>query len=216
MDRGRRTLRSSPEKRMSKHRASPPFSIARHRQYGLFFAGQLISLIGTWVQPWLVYRAHGFRRPAWTGRFRKPDSGIPVVAASWHDRRDRPNRHRMTARHILLLAASLGVVNAFDIPAHQSLLVEMVPRAVKHVQGPRPHHRILRGELRHILDPVCHIAHLLPFCRASIPRQLRHDASDGVVKHLHPGDGARRTSSTSDGRLLNDVHGDGALRLWRW
>jgi len=43
--------------------SSPSLSAFRHRNYRLFFGGQLISLTGTWMQPvaesWLVYRLTG-------------------------------------------------------------------------------------------------------------------------------------------------------------
>jgi MFS family permease len=125
----------------------------RHRNFQLFFAGQLISLIGTWMQTvaqsWLVYRltksglllgAVGFA------------SQIPVflVAPIGGITADRMNRQRVVIAtqaasmilalilagltlthvvqvwHIFVLAALLGVVNAFDIPGRQSFLVDMV------------------------------------------------------------------------------------------
>jgi MFS family permease len=126
-----------------------------HRNFQLFFSGQLISLIGTWMQTvaqsWLVYRitksslllgAVGFA------------SQIPVflVAPIGGMVADRVNRHRVviatqtasmilafilaaltllnvvTVPEIFVLAALLGVVNAFDIPGRQSFLVDMVGR----------------------------------------------------------------------------------------
>jgi MFS family permease len=125
----------------------------RHRNFQLFFGGQIISLTGTWMQSvaqaWLVYSitkssfllgAVGFA------------SQIPVflLAPLGGTVADRTNRHRLiiatqTASmilaailawltlshrvqvpHIFILAALLGVVNAFDIPGRQSFLVDMV------------------------------------------------------------------------------------------
>ena len=125
----------------------------RHRNFQLFFSGQLISLIGTWMQTvaqsWLVYKltksglllgAVGFA------------SQIPVflVAPIGGITADRVNRqhvviatqtasmvlafalaaltltHKIQVWHIFVLAALLGVVNAFDIPGRQSFLVDMV------------------------------------------------------------------------------------------
>src|SRR5438067_797614 len=125
----------------------------RHRNFQLFFAGQLISLVGTWMQTiaqsWLVYRLTGSALLLGTVGFA---SQIPVflLAPFGGTVADRRRRHRiviatqasamilasvlafftLTGRvqvwHIFVLAASLGAVNAFDIPARQAFLVEMV------------------------------------------------------------------------------------------
>jgi MFS family permease len=125
----------------------------RHRNFQLFFSGQLISLIGTWMQTvaqsWLVYRITGSSLLLGSVGFA---SQFPVFlfAPFGGTMADRANRQRMiigtqTASmilafilagltltgkvqvwHIFVLAASLGVVNAFDIPGRQSFLVDMV------------------------------------------------------------------------------------------
>jgi MFS family permease len=125
----------------------------RHRNFQLFFGGQLISLIGTWMQSvaqsWLVYRLTGSSLLLGSTGFA---SQIPVflVAPVGGIVADRFNRHRVViitqissmilafilaaltltrkvhVWHIFVLAALLGVVNAFDIPARQSFLVDMV------------------------------------------------------------------------------------------
>jgi len=127
----------------------------RHRNFRLFFAGQLISLIGTWMQnvaqSWLVYRLTGSSALLGMVGFA---GQIPVFLISPLGGliADRHSRHRtviatQTAAmmlalvfaaltllgrievwHIFLLAALLGIVNAFDIPARQAFLVEMVGR----------------------------------------------------------------------------------------
>jgi MFS family permease len=125
----------------------------RHRNFQLFFSGQLISLIGTWMQSiaesWLVYRLTGSALLLGAAGFA---SQIPVflVAPVGGIVADRFNRQRIVIGtqissmilalifatltlthlirvwHIFVLAALLGVVNAFDIPARQSFLVDMV------------------------------------------------------------------------------------------
>ncbi len=125
----------------------------RHRNFQLFFSGQLISLIGTWMQTvaqaWLVYRMTKSALLLGSVGFA---SQIPVflVAPFGGITADRVNRQRLviatqtasmilagilaaltlTGRvhvwHIFVLAALLGVVNAFDIPGRQSFLVDMV------------------------------------------------------------------------------------------
>ena len=125
----------------------------RHRNFQLFFGGQLISLIGTWMQTvaqsWLVYRLTGSGLLLGSVGFA---SQIPVflVAPLGGITADRMNRQRVVIAtqtasmilafilaaltltnkvqvwHIFVLAALLGVVNAFDIPGRQSFLVDMV------------------------------------------------------------------------------------------
>ena len=126
-----------------------------HRNFQLFFSGQLISLIGTWMQTvaqsWLVYRITKSSLLLGSVGFA---SQIPVflVAPIGGMLADRVNRHRVviatqtasmilafilaaltllnivTVPEIFVLAALLGIVNAFDIPGRQSFLVDMVGR----------------------------------------------------------------------------------------
>jgi MFS family permease len=125
----------------------------QHRNFQLFFSGQLISLIGTWMQSvaqaWLVYRLTKSALLLGSVGFA---SQIPVflLAPFGGIAADRTNRQKLvivtqtaamilagilawltlTGRvqvwHIFILAALLGVVNAFDIPGRQSFLVDMV------------------------------------------------------------------------------------------
>lgn len=127
----------------------------RHRNFQLFFSGQLVSLIGTWMQSvaqsWLVYRLTGSALLLGSVGFA---SQIPVFlfAPLGGIAADRINRRHivistqvaamllalilavLTLSHaidrkvwlIFVLAALLGVVNAFDIPGRQSFLVDMV------------------------------------------------------------------------------------------
>jgi MFS family permease len=125
----------------------------RHRNYRLFFAGQGVSLVGTWLSKfaiaWMAYRLTGsalmlgivaFASNAPTSLF-APLAGVLV---------DRWNRQRvilvtqilaglqsaalavfafadaMTVWHLALLGAFQGVINAFDMPARQSFLREMI------------------------------------------------------------------------------------------
>lgn len=124
-----------------------------HRNFQLFFGGQLISLIGTWMQSvaqsWLVYRLTGSSLLLGSVGFA---SQIPVflMAPIGGTTADRANRHRIIIAtqtlslllafvlagltltnkiqvwHIFVLAALLGLVNAFDIPGRQAFLVDMV------------------------------------------------------------------------------------------
>ena len=127
----------------------------RHRNFQLFFSGQFISLTGTWMQTiaqsWLVYSLTGSSLKLGAVGFA---SQIPVflVAPVGGMVADRVNRHKVVIStqvasmvlafilsaltlthtvkvwHIFVLAALLGIVNAFDIPGRQSFLVDMVGR----------------------------------------------------------------------------------------
>ena len=128
----------------------------RYRNFRLFFAGQLVSLIGTWMQTvaqsWLICRMTGSSLLLGTVGFA---GQIPVflVAPLGGIVADRYNRHRIVIAtqtasmmlalvlawltltstiavwHIVTLSVLLGLVNAFDIPTRQSFIVEMVGKA---------------------------------------------------------------------------------------
>lgn len=149
---------NSPQSESPRHDANArglPIALRalKHRNFQLFFAGQLISLIGTWMQnvaqAWLVYRLTGSSLLLGSVGFA---SQFPVFLASPFGGivADRHNRHRVviatqtasmilafilavltlmhrvTIPEIFVLAALLGIVNAFDIPGRQAFLVEMV------------------------------------------------------------------------------------------
>jgi MFS family permease len=129
------------------------FRALKHRNFQLFFAGQLASLIGTWMQTtallWLVYKMTN--SPALLGIFGFT-SQIPILflASLGGFVGDRYNRHRgviwtQTAAlvlafvlaaltllgvvrvwEIILIAFLAGIVNAFDVPIRQAFLVQMV------------------------------------------------------------------------------------------
>ena len=136
-------------------RAAVTFRALRHRNFQLFFGGQIISLVGTWMQTvaeaWLVYRLTGSSVLLGVLGF---VSQIPIfllsplaglVADRW------PRRNVVIATQassmllafilaaltltghirvweIICLATLLGTVNSFDVPARQSFLIEMVGR----------------------------------------------------------------------------------------
>ncbi len=132
---------------------STRFRALQHRNFQLFVAGQLVSLIGTWMQStaqlWLVYKMTN--SAAMLGVFGFA-SQIPILflASLGGYVGDRYNRHRgviwtQTASLILsfvlaaltlpgvvrvweivLVAFLAGIVNAFDVPIRQAFLVQMV------------------------------------------------------------------------------------------
>jgi len=127
----------------------------RYRNYRLFFYGQSISLIGTWIQritvPWLVYRLTGsvflLGLVGFAGQIptflMSPFAGVLI---------DRWNRHKIlvvtqilaliqamvlallfyektiSVWHIAILSIFLGIINAFDMPARQSFVVDMIEK----------------------------------------------------------------------------------------
>ncbi len=131
------------------------FAALRHRNYRLFFIGQLISLTGTWMQNvagrWLVYELTGSPFKLGLVTFA---AGVPVLLFSlWGGVvADRVPKRRLllatqslmmllavvltidvllgTVRwwHIGILEFLLGIANAFDAPARQAFVVEMVGR----------------------------------------------------------------------------------------
>jgi MFS family permease len=132
---------------------STTFAAMRHRNFQLYFGGQLISNIGTWMQSiaqgWVVYQIGHSELTLGLVAFA---SAIPVLLITpWAgvvvDRMSRRNLLMMTQSgamilafimaaltfaniiqewHVIVLAALLGVVNAFDAPARQAFVPEMV------------------------------------------------------------------------------------------
>ncbi len=129
------------------------FRALRHRNFRIFFSAQLVSLVGSWMQTmaqsWLVYRLTG--SPVLLGAVGFA-SQIPVfflgpLAGMFADRHPRRQiviatqcammiqallmavltmTDTITVGLIFFFALWLGVCNAFDIPARQAFLVEMV------------------------------------------------------------------------------------------
>ncbi len=125
----------------------------RHRNYRLFFSGQSVSLIGTWMTrlatSWLVWRlTHSAALLGLLGfAGQVPTFVLASFAGVWVD---RLNRHRLlVATQILAMLQSFtlaalvlsghvevweiialqvfqGIVNAFDMPTRQSLLVDLI------------------------------------------------------------------------------------------
>jgi MFS family permease len=136
-------------------RAAAMFRSLRHRNFRLFFGGQIISLVGTWMQTvaeaWLIYRLTGSSVLLGVLGF---VSQIPIfllspLAGLAADRWPRQRvviatqtasmmlaftlatlvlTGRIRVWEIIALATCLGTVNAFDVPARQSFLIEMVGR----------------------------------------------------------------------------------------
>lgn len=125
----------------------------RHRSFRLFFLGQGVSQFGTWLQliatSWLIYRLTG--STLWLGlagfALQIPFLVLAPMAGVWVDRLSKRTVLRATnsvalAQSLAMLALVvsgqiqpwhliagnlvLGIVNAFDSPARQSFLIELV------------------------------------------------------------------------------------------
>jgi len=129
------------------------FRALKHRNFQLFIAGQLVSLIGTWMQTtaqlWLVYRLTG--SAALLGVFGFANQ-IPMLllASVGGYVGDRYSKHRgvittqtvsmllafllagltltnvVRVWHLIAITLLVGIVNAFDVPIRQSFFVQMV------------------------------------------------------------------------------------------
>ncbi len=131
------------------------FAALRHRNFRLFFAGQLVSLTGTWMQNtaqgWLVYQLTGSK--LLLGVVAAVGSAPMMLFSIWGGSvADRhPKRqivlwtqsvmmvsallfaalvatHQIRVWQILVLAAVGGLAMAFDMPARQAFMVEMTSR----------------------------------------------------------------------------------------
>jgi len=125
----------------------------RHRNFKLFFGGQIISLVGTWMQRialgWLVYRLTNspFMLGAVGFAGQIPTFFLAPLGGVFADRWDRRRVLIVTQTlamiqalalsvlvltgtvaiwHIFLLSMLLGIINAWDTPVRQAFMIEMV------------------------------------------------------------------------------------------
>ena len=133
--------------------AAHPFRALRSRGFRIYFAGQFVSLAGTWMQQvamgWLVYRLTGSALVLGLLGFagQLPILLFGAVGGVWLDRWDR-RRLMMATQFLSLVQASVlalltwqgwitpplllflafvtGCINALDLPARQSLVVHLV------------------------------------------------------------------------------------------
>lgn len=131
------------------------FGALRHRNFRLYWSGQVVSLVGTWMQsvsqPWLVLELGGSAFQVGTvialqfapALFLAPFGGVLA------DRLDKRGLLLVTQVlamlqaatlfgltfagvveiwHIQMLALTMGMISAFDMPVRQSFVAETVPR----------------------------------------------------------------------------------------
>ena len=145
-----------PEAGTARPSALALLQVFRHRNYRLFFTGQLVSLMGTWVtsvaQGWLVYSMT--HSPFLLGLVsfcgQVPVFFISSFGGMISDRVDRRKLLVVTQAlsmlqaaalatltlmgiiqvwHIVALALFKGFVNAFDVPTRQAFTIEMVGKS---------------------------------------------------------------------------------------
>lgn len=131
------------------------FRSLKYRNYRLYFTGQSVSLVGTWIQritiPWLVYHMTNsvflLGVVGFAGQI--PTFLIAPFAGVLTDRLNRYHLLIFTqiaamiqafllaflylsghieVWHIVVLSVMLGCINAFDVPARQSFMIEMVEK----------------------------------------------------------------------------------------
>jgi MFS family permease len=129
------------------------YDVLRNRNYRLFWLGQWVSLVGTWMQSvtqaWLLTRLSG--SPLALGLLGAASSAplliLVLVGGLVSDRVDRRRLIMLTQSlslgqalvlslltlsgivqpwHIIAMAAVLGAINAFDVPARQAFVPELV------------------------------------------------------------------------------------------
>src|SRR5215218_8808209 len=129
------------------------FGALSSRNYRLFFGGQIISMVGTWMTQtasmWLVYQlsSSAFLLGVIGFASQVPIFFLAPFAGVWAD---RVNRHRLlivtqvlsmlqsfalaafaltetiSVAHLIALSVVQGIINAFDMPVRQALVVDFV------------------------------------------------------------------------------------------
>jgi MFS family permease len=148
------TLKDSPSaKSIQRSGASHAWRALQHRNFRLFFGGQSISLVGTWMTriatSWLVYKLTKSAMVLGTVSFagQIPTFLLAPFAGVWIDRLERRQvlvwtqtlamvqslllaaltfSHHINIAWILGLSVMQGFINAFDMPGRQSFMVQMV------------------------------------------------------------------------------------------
>ena len=129
------------------------FRALRHRDLRLFFSGQAVSLVGTWMQQvamsWLVYRLTGSALLLGVISFASqfPSLLMAPFAGALADRWSRYHivvatqllslvqatvlallvlTDAVAVWHLMLLSVTIGLINGVDIPARQALMVRLI------------------------------------------------------------------------------------------
>ncbi len=131
----------------------PGLRALRHRNFRLYFAGQGISMLGSWIQQvalsWLIYRITGSAALLGVTAFCSlfPQLLVGPLAGAWIDKQDKRRwliivqsllalqafilaagtwSDAIGSAFIVFMAICLGVINSFDGPLRQSLIASFV------------------------------------------------------------------------------------------
>lgn len=149
-------MRTQPGRKIgTRRRLSEALHALKYRDFKLFLGGQLISIIGNYVQTiaqaWLVYRLTGSAALLGLVAFSGQISIFVLAPVSGIVADSRSRKHilfatqvapmvlsfllaaltlsgRVQVWHVFTVAALMGVVNAFDFPVRQAFVAELVPR----------------------------------------------------------------------------------------
>lgn len=203
-----------------------------HRNYRLFFAGQGISLVGTWItrvaMSWLVYRLTGSATVLGIVSFVGliPTFALAPLAGVWGDRWSAYRvlvatqvlsmlqaftvawlalAGTISVGHILVLSALQGLINAFDTPARQTFVVDIVddrgdlPSAIamnsSMVNGARLVGPSIAGVLIaaagegwcFLLDGISYLAVIASLLLMRLERAERQETGQRVIEELRDG-----------------------------
>jgi MFS family permease len=204
----------------SKYQAFKPFG---SRNYRLYFSGQSLSLIGTWMQRtavyWLVYdqTSSSFMLGVAVFCAQFPSFLLSIIGGVVSDRHNRfkvllgtqvaslIQAVALTALvasgnyevwHILVLSVVLGIINAFDVPARQSMVYDMmnhkedVPGAIA-LNSSMVHMARLIGPalsgivLEHLGASVCFSINALSFVAVILSLLLMKLPPYKKIDHVH-------------------------------
>ncbi len=204
----------------------------RSRNYRLFFSGQTVSLIGTWMTriatSWLVYRLTNSATllgiVSFAGQI--PMFFLAPLAGVWVDRWDRHRTLVVTqilsmvqsfilaglalARviniwEIIVLSLMQGLINAFDMPARQAFVIQMVEKREdlgnaialnsSMVNGTRLIGPAIAGVIIaavgegycFLLDGISYIAVIISLLLMRVPVQQQKARARHVLEELHEG-----------------------------
>ncbi|RTL45121.1 MAG: MFS transporter [Candidatus Melainabacteria bacterium] len=137
------------------HDSSNPFRVFRSRDYSLYFGGQLLSQVGTWMQQialsWLTYKLtnSALMLATVTVAGQLPSLLVMPFAGVFSDRFNRHRiiiftqlsamlqagtlayltlSHQLQIWHLIALSVLMGVINAFDMPVRSAFVMDMVQR----------------------------------------------------------------------------------------
>ncbi len=149
-------MRTQPDRKIgTRRRLSSALHALKYRNFKLFLGGQLISIVGNYVQTiaqaWLVYRLTGSAALLGLVAFSGQISIFVLAPVSGVVADSKSRKHilfatqvapmalsfvlaaltltgRVAVWHVFTVAALMGVVNAFDFPIRQAFVAELVPK----------------------------------------------------------------------------------------